>query len=334
MKKEYEIGTVTPSVDSDIEKRLLDAYQAIQDALDQLELIEKTFKESLPDTIDVCNIGELLKTLNNTANSLKTLIAEFPSKLTEALSGDLPKGQGLQIAAGMEKSAATGIRLKRFQIIKMRLNKFKLVVERKIYIITRDILKWTITGKGSKETSYLQTPLATLSSVAAVANTIMTALGVLLTFVENLVPLNVKAASCCFFMTPKSLKKVDITIANVNSSTTNTTPEPIDKALGEAEAMIDKANKIKKDTFIAASAATGSSSAMSGAFSFNGLSDFDKFDSETIIKATRNILSALVDADPLPRYEKLSIANPRFLVYLATGLEPSAKQCFGLPGFP
>ena len=224
--------------------------------------------------------------------------------------------------------------MKRFQIIKLKVSKFKLIVERKVFTITRDILKWTVEGKGSSATSALQAPLAALSAVASVANTILTALGTLLTFVENLFPLNVKAASCAFFMTPKSLSKVDISIANVNSSTTNTIPEPIDKALSKAESSIDEINKTKKVTAVASAAASGSASAASGSFSFLEIPNFDKFDSEIIIKAIRSILSSLFDAEPLPRYEKLTPINFRFLTYLATGLEPAAKQCFGLPGFP
>lgn len=334
MKKDYEICSVSDAISSDVEKRLLDAYQATQDALDQLELIEKTFTESLPDTIDVCNIGELLSTLKDTADSLQTLVVEFPSKVTSALTV-MPQYQGgLKIASGMEKYSATGIILKRFQIIKLKTSKFKLVVERKIFFITRDILKWTLEGKGSTATSALQTPLAAISSVATVANTILSALGTLLTFVENLFPLNVKSAGCAFFMTPKSLSKVDINVLNTNSSTTNTIPEPIDKALSEAESSIDKINKIKKDSAVASAAASGSASAASGSFSFSEIPNLDKFDSESIMKAIRLILATVVDAEPLPRYEKLTPINPRFLVYLATGLEPAAKQCFGLPGFP
>ena len=98
----YEIGSLSDAISSDIEKRLLDAYQATQDALDQLELIEKTFTQSLPDTIDVCNIGELLSILKDTAESLQTLVVEFPSKVTSALTA-MPQYQGgLKIALGME----------------------------------------------------------------------------------------------------------------------------------------------------------------------------------------------------------------------------------------
>jgi hypothetical protein len=46
------------------------------------------------------------------------------------------------------------------------------------------------------------------------------------------------------------------------------------------------------------------------------------------------LLQALTDAEAVPRYEKLSITNVRFLVFLVTGFEPAGKNTFGIPGFP
>lgn len=39
-------------------------------------------------------------------------------------------------------------------------------------------------------------------------------------------------------------------------------------------------------------------------------------------------------AEPLPRYSRVKITNPYYLIYLFTGWGPAGITCFGIPGFP
>ena len=80
--------------------------------------------------------------------------------------------------------------------------------------------------------------------------------------------------------------------------------------------------------------AAGASSASSGNFDAGSFGSLPKFDPSIIRNAVTILMQMLVDADAVPRYEKLSISNIRFLVFLVTGFEPAGKRTFGIPGFP
>ena len=80
--------------------------------------------------------------------------------------------------------------------------------------------------------------------------------------------------------------------------------------------------------------AAGAASATSGKFDPGSFGNLPKFDPSIIRTAVMMLFQMLVDADAVPRYEKLSVANIRFFVFLVTGFEPAGKNTFGMPGFP
>ena len=162
----------------------------------------------------------------------------------------------------------------------------------------------------------------------------MSALSVLLSMLDSITAINVKSASTALFMTPKSMMKQDIPIMNVNQSTTHNIPDPIDKSITIAEESMKKANGELKKAKIASAGASSMASVSSGQFSYNSIGNFEAFNPEKIRSLVKAIMMTLVDADAVPRYEKLSITNPRFMVYLVTGFEPKAHASFGIPGFP
>lgn len=341
MTKDFEVGNVEQSGElSDIETRMLDAYQATLDADSQIDEIEKTIEELEGKDLDVCNAADLISQLNSVKDALSSVSSLMTGKITSALTNSANLAAGgagtdeLKIASGVEDYMATGIILKKFQILKYKIEKIKLCVERIALKVTGSVLKWTCDGKGSLLTVPIQGVLIALAGVAQVVNVIITALGVLLSLLDSITVINVKSASTALFLTPKSMMKQDISIMNVNQSTTNNIPESIDKLITTTEESIKKANGEVKKAKVAACASAASSSASNGNVEFQSVGDFEKFDPQKIRNLVKAIMLTLVDADAVPRYEKLSITNPRFMVYLITGFEPKAHASFGIPGFP
>lgn len=341
MAKDFEVGNIEQSGElSDIETRMLDAYQATLDADSQIDEIEKAIAELEGKGLDVCNAADLISQLNSVKDALSSVSSLMTGKITSALTNFANLAAGgigideLKIASGVEDYIATGIILKKFQILKYKIEKIKLCVERIALKVTGSVLKWTCDGKGSLLTVPIQGVLIALAEVAQVVNVIITALGVLLSLIDSITVINVKSASTALFLTPKSMMKQDISIMNANQSTTNNIPEPIDKLITATEESIKKANGEVKKTKIAACASAALSSASNGNVEFQSVGDFEKFDPQKIRNLVKAIMLTLVDADAVPRYEKLSITNPRFMFYLITGFEPKAHTSFGIPGFP
>lgn len=69
------------------------------------------------------------------------------------------------------------------------------------------------------------------------------------------------------------------------------------------------------------------------------LFDIRKKFSELNCKGLYDLVSLLelllyTGAEPLPRYSRVKITNPYYLIYLFTGWAPAGITCFGIPGFP
>ena len=177
---------------------------------------------------------------------------------------------------------------------------------------------------------------AFLMSMAVVANVIATVMGVILNIINAIVILNVDASGCCFGPTPKSLMmNSKMTVANVNGSTTAPIPQPIEKLISEVENQVEKANgEIKKANVLAMASNAAASVSGGGSFNPGSFPALPKFDGKAVRQAIALLIMALVDAEALPRYEKLTPINIRFMVFLITGFEPAAKKTFGFPGFP
>ena len=339
--KDFEVANVDNSAElSDIETRMMDAYQGVLDSEAQIDEIEKVMNELDGVDLDICNAGDLVSQLNDVKDKLSQVASTMSGRITSALTNSANLAAGgagtdeLKIASGVEKYLATGIILKKFQIIKYKIEKIKLVVERKALEVSGSVLRWCVDGRGSLLTVPIQGVLAALAAVAVVINTLMSALSVLLSLLDSITIINVKSASTALFMTPKSMMKQDISIMNANQSTTNNIPNPVDKLITTTEETAKKTNGEVKKAKVAAAAASASSSVSSGQFQYNSIGNFEVFDPAKIRALVKAIMLTLVDADAVPRYEKLSVTNPRFMAYLITGFEPKAHASFGIPGFP
>jgi hypothetical protein len=350
---------------SDDSLRLFSAYDAVCHAEEQLDSIETEVENAIPKKIDLCTIQEVLAILDKVQGAMMDVQNVMTSAVTNVLSGAMQDATNLanegvdaaknaatdavnkkkkkaedssaaQLAvdAKYTKYLATQIILKKFQIIKYRIELIKTGIQITVAKLTKGVLTGILGGKGSAQDPINQTMVTTVSSAAQTVNTIMTVISSIVSMINSVTIMNVNGAGMAFFPTPKSITKTDINVLNARQSTTNIIPEAVDKAISQAEQKIRESNGKLKQTKVAAMAAKGSSSAASGKFDPGSFGSLPKFDPSIIRTAVKMLLQALTDAEAVPRYEKLSIANVRFLFFLVTGFEPAGKKTFGIPGFP
>ena len=350
--------TGKPNETSDDSLRLFSAYDAVCHAEEQLDSIEKDIETSIPTKIDLCKIQEVLMILDKVQNAMINVQNVMTSSITNVLSdtsqdvtnlnegvdatktdvkNKLSKDSStaqLSVDSKYTKYLATQIILKNFQILKYRIEMIKTGVQITIATLTKSVISGLLCGKGSAKDPINATMSSTMTSAAAAANTILSVIDSIVTMINSVNIMNVNGAGMAFFPTPKSITKVDISISNSNQSTTNNIPDSVNQMISKSENQIRESNGKLKQAKILSMGASGASSAQSGNFDAGSFGSLPKFDPSIIRNAVTILMQMLVDADAVPRYEKLSISNIRFLVFLVTGFEPAGKRTFGIPGFP
>ena len=351
--------TGKPNDTSDDTLKLFSAYDAVCHAEEQLDSIEKDIEKSIPKKIDLCKIQEVLMILDKIQSAMIDVQNVMTSSITNVLSSasqdvtnlanegidaakttvkdNLSKDSStaqLSVDSKYTKYLATQIILKKFQILKYRIELIKTGVQITIAKLTKWVLSGILCGKGSAKDPTNATMSSTMAYAAMTANIILSIIDFIVTLINRVTIMNVNGAGMVFFPTPKSITKVDISIENSNQSTTNNIPDYIDKMITKAENKIREGNGKLKKTKILSMGAAGASSALSGNFNAGSFGSLPKFDPSIIRTAVTMLIQMLADADAIPRYEKLSILNIRFLVFLVTGFEPAGKRTFGIPGFP
>ena len=350
--------------DAQTNEKLFAAYDAVCKAEEKLDNIEKDIEDSIPKKCDFCDVQAVITKLSNIASDLMSVHDVMTSAVSEALSstvqqatdavsevvenvgdavsdaaesvGDKISGKSKQLSVDQQytKYLATQIILKKFQIIKYKVEYIKTGIEITTAKMKKSLLKAFLSGKGSASDPTLATASSTIASVAAVVNTIMNVISAIVSVINSVTIMNVNGAGMAFFLTPKSLMKTDINITNINQSTTNFIPAGVDQAITQAEQTVRKSNGAIKLAKIASMGAAGQASAASGEFNPGSFGNLPQFDTAIIKTAVNLLLQALVCAEATPRYEKLSIINVRFLIFLVTGFEPAGKSTFGIPGYP
>jgi hypothetical protein len=350
---------------SDDSLRLFSAYDAVCHAEEQLDSIETEVENAIPKKIDLCTIQEVLAILDKVQGAMMDVQNVMTSAVTNVLSGAMQDATNLanegvdavknaatdavnkkkkkaedssaaQLAvdAKYTKYLATQIILKKFQIIKYRIELIKTGIQITVAKLTKGVLTGILGGKGSAGDPINMTMATTMATAGATVSTIMSVIDAIVTAINSITIMNVNGAGMAFFPTPKSIMKVDINIANSKQSTTNNIPEAIDQMITEAENKVRESNGAIKKSKVLAMGAAGAASAPSGKFDPGSFGSLPKFDPSIIRTAVMMLFQMLMDADAVPRYEKLSVANIRFLVFLVTGFEPAGKNTFGIPGFP
>lgn len=321
---------------SDDTIRLFSAYDAVCYAEEQLDDIERNIENAIPKKIDICKLQEILIILDKIQESIldvKNAMAESVTKfLSNATKND--SKSHISVDERYTKYLTTQIVLKKFQILRYRMDLVKIEIDIKAARLKKHSLIESLNGKGSATDPTNAAIASTMSSAATTANSILTVIDTIVTAINNSTVMNVNGAGMAFFPTPKSISKVDINIANSNQSTTNNIPDAIDQLISNAENKIREINGKAKKAKILSMGAAGAKSATSGKFNPGSFGDIPKFDPSVIRDSVRMLLQLVTDADALPRYEMLSASNIRFLTFLVTGFEPAGKMTFGIPGYP
>lgn len=249
---------------------------------------------------------------------------------------DIAENENTQLIVDQKYTAlcAVQIILKKYQMLKYRLESVKVTISLIVAQFTKAVLMDILNGKGSSVDPINQQVVSSISSAAQTANRILTITSSIVSAINSLLIMNVNGAAMAFFMTPKSMIKTDIPIINSNMSTTNSIPPIIDQAITKAENATKELNGKTKKARIIAMGAQGAITAAAGKFDPGVFGTLERIDPSKIRQAVNAIIQTLTDAEALPRYEKLSVSNVRFLFFLVTGFEPAGKRSFGIPGFP
>jgi ElaB/YqjD/DUF883 family membrane-anchored ribosome-binding protein len=322
------ISGVTQDIQNKLQELANKVAEEIKEVTDKAQDKLDEIKDAVSDKID-----EVTDKIEDKIEDLKENVNEKADAVKDDISALMDK---LKIPAEAVQYPAMGIILKRFQIIQYRCQ----IIQKNLMLLMaqarKKVLCSLLIGKddaGSPATTQFK---LFLMGVAAGAMVIAVIIDVILTLINSIVILNVDAGGCAFGPTPKSLMMTSkMVVANTKQSTTCSIPEPVDLAITEAEKQYETVKgETKKAQVLAMSSAGAASVASGGLFNPGNFPPLPKLDGDTIRQAIKLILMLLVDAEALPRYEKLTPINIRFLVFLITGFEPAAKKTFGMPGFP
>lgn len=354
--------TGSKEVTSAASQKLFAAYDAICNIEEKIDRIEESIVSSFPKSYDMCNIMEFVEKIQGIVKDLTSLPGDITAILSSILSEslqldinlpntdtpnvytpntdfqntDTPQGTetpNLSIDSKYTPFVALKIILKKFQILKLRIEMIKTNVEIILAKTIKKILVEILKGKGSAANPILAVPMTVIQALSQAINAVIQVINMIITVLSCIPIITVDAASMCFFMTPKSMNTTKMQTMNVNQSINNTIPDPIAKAIATVQQKINEANGVLKKSKIATMAAAGAATAGIN-FDPGQFGALTQFDPKVIYQAVKAILVTLLDAEPVPRYEKLSIINIRFLVWLTTGFVPAGYKSFGIPGYP
>ena len=335
--------TGSPSNTSETTQKLFESFDAVCTAEEKLDNVEKAVCEAFPDTYDMCDItsftGKLSGIIGDLTSVQKGMVAAVSNGLSDSMQYDTGMlenmNEDIQISVDSRYTnfVATQIILKKFQIIKYRIEKVRKTIQVIEAKTVKAVLESLLKGKGSAANPVLTPPIMVLQALAQVINVIMQIINVIVAVISNIPIMSVDAAGMCFFMTPKSFNTAKMQIMNVKKSINDTTPDPIAKAISTVQQKINESNGLLKKTKVATMAAAGAATAGAN-FNPGEFGTLEPFNPKIIKTAVNLILMTLLDAEPVPRFEKLSPLNIRFMVWLVTGFVPAGKKSFGIPGFP
>lgn len=229
--------------------------------------------------------------------------------------------------------AASEIILKRVEIISLKTKKITLIAKKKAAELTKKVLQLCATGDGNALSAALIMPIILLyKAISILAAGILLAIQTILSLLPPIIAVN--AEGMAFFMTPKSLKLTQMTIVNANQSVLYRLPKQVMSTLYGILKSIDKLNIPIKIAAVAAGAALGAAAVRDDKTFDTICPKLSKLNSKSLYKLIDVITRLLPLAQPLPKFENLSILNLGFLVWLMTGFVPAGRMSFGIPGQP
>lgn len=227
--------------------------------------------------------------------------------------------------------------IKRVKILLLKANKLVLSAQLWVYKTTKRLLERIANGKMINGVSVALK--AVIDALKVTAKIITYGLSAIQSIVEMLSAafISIKAGHMAFFLTPKIALNGRILedmapIEQGNDLFSFGAIEAVDSMLNEyidgIKNLNDEQSKIYISNKVAEYLATGNIT--------EGTPVLQKIDQNKLSNIVQNALNVLLTglSEPLPKYEKLSITNIRFLLWLSTVFEPGMKASFGLPGMP
>lgn len=200
---------------------------------------------------------------------------------------------------------------------------------------SKKILVEVTTGTGNVTTMVIAQPILILIQALQILAQAITLALQAIEMVLNLIPqiLSVNPHGMCFFMTPKSMKKTDMTIANQNTSISDRVPQAVKLAIEKIEDGMAVANTAIKISTISAGAGLGLAALADEKFEIPQwvCKTMEIMTAASVMTSIDKLLLLIPNAYPLPKYEELSLTNVGFLVWLLTGFLPAGLKSFGLP---
>lgn len=259
----------------------------------------------------------------NAYKSFLQLLSEIPADLNDIAS---------YYIRYITKSASQYI-LKKTQIISLQIKKVVASVKKKIAELTKEILQFCTSGTGNPAISALLSPVILLfRGISILANAILIGINAVLSVLPPIVAVNAEGMS--FFMTPKSLNTTAMNVLNMNNSVVYKIPSEIQDKINQVLMTVNKLNIPIKMSAVTAGAALGAAAVRENG-NFNiGCKDLSKLNPRELLRVIETIISVIPLAEPLPKFENLSITNLGFLIWLMTGFCPAGRSSFGMPGQP
>ena len=226
------------------------------------------------------------------------------------------------------KFDAVQIIIKQTQALVLFVKKITLSIKRKVAELLKAMLQGCVGGKGSPDMAIFIQPIILLfQGISTLTNGILMGITTALSTLPSLI--SVAAEGMSFFMTPKSIKTTEMTVANANQSIVYHLPSSVMNKAQEAIKQVDKLNIPIKVASVAAGAALGAASAKAGEKLNIGCKSLNLLDPLMILKSIESIVSSIPVPQALPKFEKLSLTNLGFLAWLITGFEPAGLKSFG-----
>lgn len=267
-------------------------------------------------------IANSIKKINSYRKFLQ-LLGEIPADLNDIAA---------YYIRYITKSASQYI-LKKTQIISLSIKKAVALIKKKIAELTKEMLQFCMSGTGSAAMSALISPVIMLfRGISILANGILIGINAVLSVLPPIVAVNAEGMS--FFMTPRSLKTTAMKVLNINNSIVYKIPPEIQDKINQVLQTVNKLNIPIKMSAVTAGAALGAAAVKENG-NFNiGCKDLSKLNPRELLRTIETIISAIPLAEPLPKFENLSITNLGFLIWLMTGFCPAGRLSFGIPGQP
>lgn len=179
--------------------------------------------------------------------------------------------------------------------------------------------------------------MATLAATAQGCGTILAAMQKLLSAVPK--DMLVVSQGMTIYMTPRSIargiRSKSLVPANEGLSVTCAVAEEKLLALSRLKDAYASDRAKAKAAAIAAAAAAGAASALTaGGFSIGKIPAAAAVSPAGILESMDGLLAASLQPEALPKYERVSLANVGFLMWLTEGFIPAQPDFFGIPGQP